>query len=217
MPREHTRRPSVSYCGIVQIVVGSADRADLEPTSYVNYYKRATAYLSLGRHSAALDDFDHILRLNPAFVQVSLGLCTELRASHVRISGSQIQAHLQKAKILAKEGDFAQANEELKAYSRVKKNEDEAEQLVSRYCRLSCVRITLSEQWLTTEQAESVNVAASASKAAQKAAKGKRWSDCVEKATSALEVGPNSGSLRQLRIQCATELGDPESVFADLR
>lgn len=48
-----------------------ADGPDLEPASYVNYYKRATAYLSLGRHSAALDDFDHILRLNPGFVQVS--------------------------------------------------------------------------------------------------------------------------------------------------
>ena len=43
---------------------------DLDPTSYINYYKRATVYLSLGKHSAALDDFDSILQLNPGFVQV---------------------------------------------------------------------------------------------------------------------------------------------------
>lgn len=44
--------------------------SDLDPSSYLNYYKRATVYLSLGRHSQAIDDFDHIIRLNPAFVQV---------------------------------------------------------------------------------------------------------------------------------------------------
>lgn len=38
--------------------------------SYVTLYKRATALLSLGRNSAALEDFDHILRINPAFSKV---------------------------------------------------------------------------------------------------------------------------------------------------
>jgi len=47
-----------------------ANGADSDPSSYVNYYKRATAYLSSGRHAAALDDFDAILKLNPAFSQV---------------------------------------------------------------------------------------------------------------------------------------------------
>lgn len=46
--------------------------AELDPNSYLNYYKRATAYLSLGRQQAALDDFDAILRLNPGFAQVGL-------------------------------------------------------------------------------------------------------------------------------------------------
>lgn len=59
-----------------QVIV--ADEAELDPYSYVNYYKRATAYLSLGRHSAALDDFDSILRLNPGFLQVRKLRCTEL-------------------------------------------------------------------------------------------------------------------------------------------
>ena len=39
--------------------------------NYVTHYKRATAYLSLGRNSQALDDFDSILKLNPTFSKVS--------------------------------------------------------------------------------------------------------------------------------------------------
>lgn len=44
---------------------------ELDPTAHANYYKRATAYLSMGRHNAALDDFEQILKINPGFVQVS--------------------------------------------------------------------------------------------------------------------------------------------------
>lgn len=44
--------------------------AELDNTSYSNYYKRATAYISLGRNGAAIDDLDRIVELNPAFVQV---------------------------------------------------------------------------------------------------------------------------------------------------
>ena len=81
---------------------------EIEPTSYVNYYKRATAYLSLGRSTSALDDFERILRLNPSFSQ----------------------AHYQRAKILAKEGEFEKANKELKAFGK-SKSDPEAEELVS--------------------------------------------------------------------------------------
>lgn len=70
----------------------------------MNYYKRATAYLSLGRSSAALDDFDRILQLNPAFVQ----------------------AHYQKAKVLAREGEFEEAGRELKAFGKSKTDAEAA-------------------------------------------------------------------------------------------
>lgn len=133
--------------------------------------------------------------------------------------GSQHQAHLQKAKILAKEGDFAEAEKELKAYSKVKKNEAEAEQLVSPPIGGTThgVSFTLMSCGLRVRQAESVHAALGASKSAHKAAKGKKWQQCVQDATKALEVGPNSGSLRLLRIECATELGDVEAVYGDLR
>lgn len=80
---------------------------DLEPSSYVNHYKRATAYLSLGRSTAALDDFERILQLNPAFTQ----------------------AHFQRAKILAREGEFDAAGRELRAYGKGK-TDVEASELV---------------------------------------------------------------------------------------
>lgn len=74
----------------------------------MNHYKRATAYLSLGRSTAALDDFERILQLNPAFTQ----------------------AHFQKAKILAREGEFGKAEKELKAFGKGK-SDVEASELVS--------------------------------------------------------------------------------------
>ncbi|WVQ97716.1 hypothetical protein IAU59_004830 [Kwoniella sp. CBS 9459] len=143
---------------------------DLDPTSYVNYYKRATAYLSLGRHSAALDDFDQILKINP----------------------SSAQAHLQKAKILAKEGDFEKAQSELKVYGKSKSDTE------------------------SSELAHSLVLAVGASSSAHKASKNKNWAVCVDHASKALEVGPNSADLRELRVACATELGDVQAVYGDL-
>jgi DnaJ family protein C protein 3 len=54
-------------CGLDE---GRTDPVELDNTSYSNYYKRATAYISLGRNGAAIDDLDRIVELNPAFVQV---------------------------------------------------------------------------------------------------------------------------------------------------
>ncbi|AFR94798.1 co-chaperone [Cryptococcus neoformans C23] len=143
---------------------------ELDPTGYANYYKRATAYLSMGRHNAALDDFEQILRINPGFVQ----------------------AHYQRAKILAKEGDFAKAQYELKAYVRTK-SDSEAEEL---------------SHLLTVGEA--------AEKSALQAFEKGKWQVCVEHSTKALEVGPNSEKLRRLRVNCATELGDINMVYGDL-
>jgi tetratricopeptide (TPR) repeat protein len=68
MLRVHTAKPSVSSACYAPLSV--AKFLDLDPNSYVNYYKRATAYLSLGRHAQAIEDFDNILRINPSFAQV---------------------------------------------------------------------------------------------------------------------------------------------------
>lgn len=99
--------------------------AELDPNSYLNYYKRATVYLSLGKHNAALDDFDSILRLNPTFAQVW--------RSSLEDGMLTSQAHLQKAKILTKEGRFEDARSELKEY-RKSKQDAESEELVGLSC-----------------------------------------------------------------------------------
>ncbi|KAI9635593.1 co-chaperone [Dioszegia hungarica] len=141
---------------------------ELDPSSFSTYYKRATAYLSMGRTNAALDDFDTILRLNPAFVQ----------------------AHYQKAKILAKDGEFSRAGEALQLYT---KQDQEAADL-----------------------AEAVKSAANAAGSARKARKSRDWPLCVQHATKALEVGPNSVEMREVRLACNEEMGDVDAVYGDL-
>ncbi|KAH9017718.1 hypothetical protein EDB85DRAFT_2014955 [Lactarius pseudohatsudake] len=68
------------------------EQSPVDPTLY---YKRATAYFSLGRHANAITDFDQVLALT---------------------SDSFDKAHLMKAKIHAKEGRWADAREALKHY-----------------------------------------------------------------------------------------------------
>jgi DnaJ family protein C protein 3 len=73
-------------------LTSSAEQSPVDPTLY---YKRATAYFSLGRHANALSDFDQVLTLT---------------------SDSFEKAHLMKAKIHAKEGRWADAREALKHF-----------------------------------------------------------------------------------------------------
>jgi len=70
------------------------------PADYLLYYKRATAYFSLQRHSSALDDFEKVLSL----------------------TGNTFDtAHLMKSRIYLRDGDYANARHSLAAYLRAKK------------------------------------------------------------------------------------------------
>jgi DnaJ family protein C protein 3 len=69
------------------------------PTDYVLYYKRATAYLSLSKHSSALDDFDKVLSLT---------------------SDTFDLAYLMKARIHTRDGHFEPARKALAAYKTAK-------------------------------------------------------------------------------------------------
>ena len=77
---------------ISPLLTPSAEQSPVDPTLY---YKRATAYFTLGRHANALADFDQVLTLT---------------------SDSFEKAHLMKAKIHAKEGRWVDAREALKHY-----------------------------------------------------------------------------------------------------
>ncbi|OAD75322.1 hypothetical protein PHYBLDRAFT_11660, partial [Phycomyces blakesleeanus NRRL 1555(-)] len=78
-----------------------------DPKNYRTYYKRATAYLSLGRTSAAVEDFTTILNLKPNFDA----------------------ALMQRARIYANEGDFQLAESDLNTYLKAHPVDKEAVEL----------------------------------------------------------------------------------------
>jgi hypothetical protein len=88
--------------------------AEQSPSDYLLYYKRATAYLSLNRHSNALDDCNTVLRLT---------------------SGTFGKAMLMKARVYAREGNWVEAKKLAKAYTKQNGNGDkEALDLVRHKC-----------------------------------------------------------------------------------
>lgn len=72
-----------------------SEAIDQSPADYLLYYKRATAYFSLSRHTPALDDFDKVLSLT---------------------SGSFASANLMKARIHTRDGHFDLARDALLLY-----------------------------------------------------------------------------------------------------
>ncbi|KZT63888.1 hypothetical protein DAEQUDRAFT_741652 [Daedalea quercina L-15889] len=148
-----------------------SDAIEQSPADYLLYYKRATAYYSLSRHQAALSDFDKVLSLT---------------------SDTFDKAYLMKARILAKEGQFAEARDALKKYMAKSKDADSQELLYS---------ISEGE--------------ASAKKAAQ-AMKAKLWNACVEAASTALLTASHSVELRQQRVDCSLAAGDVDAAIGDL-
>jgi DnaJ family protein C protein 3 len=72
------------------------DAISLSPGDYLLFYKRATAYFSLSRHSSALNDFSKVLELT---------------------SGEFDKAIMMMAKIYTKDGDFTQAKSTLDTYA----------------------------------------------------------------------------------------------------
>ncbi|KIO25139.1 hypothetical protein M407DRAFT_25467 [Tulasnella calospora MUT 4182] len=88
-----------------------SEAIELSPADYSLYFKRATAYFSLSRHSAALDDIDHVLKAT---------------------DGSFHQAFLMKARIYAKEGEWFKAKQVLKRYTaKAGKDDKDAGELVT--------------------------------------------------------------------------------------
>jgi DnaJ family protein C protein 3 len=84
--------------------------SEQSPADYLLYYKRATAYFSLSRHSNALDDFDKVLSLT---------------------SNSFDNALLMKAKIHAKDGRWAESRVALQSYLAKVKSDESAQTLLS--------------------------------------------------------------------------------------
>jgi len=65
-------------------------------------------------------------------------------------------------------------------------------------------------------QERAVGQAWAARDSAESAASSGEWQICVDHASKALEVGPNSLELRELRLRCVTELGNVVAIYGDL-
>jgi DnaJ family protein C protein 3 len=134
---------------------------------------RATTYLSQGRHAQALSDFSTLLTLKPDFYT----------------------AHLQRSRILSKEGQFSQALEALGKWLQSPKGKADGE---------------------SKELELEIKQAARAEKEASIAEGQGEWDLCIEKSSEALRTGPNSLSLRELRLRAYSHLGDSEGYIGDL-
>lgn len=61
-----------------------------------------------------------------------------------------------------------------------------------------------------------MELASAAKASAEQAVINGNWQICVDHSTKALEVGSNSLELREMRLKCATEMGDIDAVYGDL-
>lgn len=146
---------------------------DQSPTDYVLYYKRATAYLSLNKHPSALQDFEKVLELT---------------------SSSFDKAHLMKARIYAKDGNWTEAKESLESYKSNSKGDDPS----------------------VNELTSQITEGEASHKTATKAARAKLWTACEEAASTALSVASHSIEIRQQRAECSLAAGDIEMAVGDL-
>ncbi|ORY84430.1 DnaJ and TPR domain-containing protein [Protomyces lactucae-debilis] len=99
---------------------------DKDPQNYLTYFKRATAYLALNRHSAALGDFAKVLQVKPGFksaltqvakVKASLGQWDAAADAFAKVEGDVAKTMLaslkdakraaEEAEVLRKKGDAA--------------------------------------------------------------------------------------------------------------
>lgn len=152
-----------------------SEAIEQSPADYLLYYKRATALFSLSRHYPALEDFDKVLSLT---------------------SGSFDNAHLMKARIHTRDGNFQAAREELNMYVLAKGKGHAGEEAV--------------ELEKDIEEGERMEAKMEKERAAQ------LWTACVESATAALRRASHSINIRSVRAECALASGDVESTVGDL-
>ncbi|TFK66588.1 hypothetical protein BDN72DRAFT_141582 [Pluteus cervinus] len=148
-----------------------SEAIDQSPADYLLYYKRATSYYSLNRHSAALGDFEKVLSLT---------------------SNTFDNAHLMKARIHLKDGDFELAQDSLAHYTKSKTDS--------------------SGTALQAQISEGKQMAGKM----DRERRAQLWTACVDSASAALRYASHSVHIRQTRAECSLASGDVESTVGDL-
>jgi DnaJ family protein C protein 3 len=155
-----------------------SEAIEQSPADYLLYYKRATAYLSLSRHNAALEDFDKVLSLT---------------------SNTFDNAHLMKARIYAKEGDFALVRSSIDSYTSSLSSQGRPVDSVA------------------TELLQSVSDAEKLLEKARKEKNAQLWTACAESCSSILRgTASHSIEVRVMRAECQLAAGDVEGSVGDL-
>ncbi|KAF8890442.1 hypothetical protein BD779DRAFT_1622562 [Infundibulicybe gibba] len=152
-----------------------SEAIDQSPADYLLYYKRATAYFSLSRHSSALDDFEKVLSLT---------------------SNTFDNAHLMKARIHAKDGQFPLAREALRFYLKSKASTTDA--------------------GAGAELASEIEEGAKMKAKTEKERQSQLWTACVESATMTLRYASHDIEIRQIRAECALASEDIEGAVGDM-
>jgi DnaJ homolog subfamily C member 3 len=136
-----------------------------DPSDYGAIFQRGATYLALGRNAQASADFDSVLKVEPGHES----------------------ARRQRAKIKARNADWAGAKEDYKAVGK-----------------------QASQEIAELEEAEG------ASYLAAEAEKHQDWEACINQAGVAIMTASTSLSLRQLRARCRFERGEVQEGVSDL-
>lgn len=136
-----------------------------DPLDYGTIFQRGATYLALGRNSQASADFDSVLKVEPGHES----------------------ARRQRAKIKARNGDWAGAKEDYSAAGK-----------------------QTSKEIAELEEAEG------AAYLAAEAEKRRDWESCINQAGVAIMTASTALSLRQLRARCRFERGEVQEGVNDL-
>ncbi|KAF7504628.1 hypothetical protein GJ744_002055 [Endocarpon pusillum] len=136
-----------------------------DPSNYLAVFQRGVTYLSIGRNAQASADFDRVLEIKPGFEG----------------------ALLQRARIKAKNGDWAAAKDD---YSKAGKG--------------------------ASQETSDLEEAQGAALLAAEAENRHDWEACVTQASVAIMTASTALSLRQLRARCRFEKGEVQEGVNDL-
>jgi DnaJ family protein C protein 3 len=147
----------------------------ISPDDYMLYYRRGMAHLSLQRHPQALSDFQTVLQLTKT---------------------PPPAAHLQIARLLAKNGDYVGARSSARTYTTLA-----ASQIAERDAQDLLFRVGEAEvAWTKAERARKAGL----------------WTACIEAATLALTTSSHAAEIRGTRAECGIAGGDIELGVSDL-
>jgi len=168
--------------------------------------RRGDAHLAAGQYNDATRAYSDALELAPESYLLLYKRATAYFSQNrhsqaladfdkvLELTGDEFdKALFMKARLYAREGKWAEATKFATEYSQKSKGDTSAVDLL----------FAVSEGQVATRNAE-------------KAAKNRHWDICVEEATRALMTASHSGSLRELRANCALANADLEQAAADL-